>query len=256
MAEKQPKILRVENLEKSFGGVRALRGVSLNLCAGEILGLIGPNGAGKTTLINLISGIIREDAGRIFFESHLLNGLSPWQRAALGLARTFQHLQVFAGLTVLENVRCGAHRLRKTGFWAAFLRLSRAVLEEESGRRKALSILEELGLAHKADLPAENLPYGEQKKVVIARALASRPRAILLDEPAGGLNERETEELGEIILRLREKGVAILLVEHDLNLVMRICDRIVVLDQGEVIAEGSPREIQNHPRVLEAYLGK
>ncbi len=249
-------VLEIKDLSKSFGGLQALKGVSLELRPGEILGLIGPNGAGKTTLLNVISGVIQEDTGRILLKGHPLNGRPPWERAALGLARTFQHIQIFRGLSVLENVTCGAHRARRTGFWQAFFRLPQAVQEEKDLEEKALKLLAELGLADRAFEPAENLPYGEQKKVVLARALATNPRILLLDEPAGGLNERETQELGEILKRLRSGKRALLLVEHDLNLVMEICERVVVLHQGEVIAEGSPREIQNHPRVLEAYLGK
>ncbi len=249
-------MLQVKRVSKNFGGIQALREVSLELCKGEVLGLIGPNGAGKTTLINILSGIVPADRGEILFEGHVLNGLLPWQRAELGLARTFQHIQIFAGLTVLENVMSGAHRLRLVGFWSSFLSLPRAIRDEVRLMKEARHILEELGLAERADLPAENLPYGEQKKVVLARALALRPRALLLDEPAAGLNEKETEELGEIILKLKYRGLAILLVEHDLNLVMEVCDRVVVLDQGRVIAQGAPQEVQNHPLVLEAYLGK
>ncbi len=250
------EILKLQTVSKSFGGVKALRGVSFSLEDGEILGLIGPNGAGKTTLINVISGLLKEDQGHILFEGHSLKGLSPWQRAALGLARTFQHIQVFADLTVLENVLCGLHRQRKTSFWAHFLRLPAAVAEEKDFESRAYQALALVGLKEKASWEAETLPYGEQKKVVLARSLVSNPRLLLLDEPAGGLNERETEELGQILLKLKTKGMTLLLVEHDLNLVMNICDRVVVLNQGEVIAMGSPLEIQKNNRVLEAYLGK
>ncbi|RUM87415.1 MAG: hypothetical protein DSZ24_06195 [Thermodesulfatator sp.] len=249
-------MLEIKGVSKRFGGLVALNQVSFEVRRGEIVGLIGPNGAGKTTLLHVVSGLLFEDQGEVRLRGRSLKGLAPWERAARGLARTFQHIRIFPGLSVLENVLCGFHLRRRAGFLSALFHLPRTAREEGYLREQALRLLASLGLAEKALLPAETLPYGEQKKVVLARALASNPQVLLLDEPAAGLNERETRELGTYLRALQSQEMAILLVEHDLNLVVEVCQRVVALDQGRIIAQGAPEEVQNHPAVLEAYLGR
>ncbi len=257
MASCQPNapILRIEGLEMHFGGVAALQGIDYEVSGGIIQAVIGPNGAGKTTLFNCISGMVKPSTGGISLEGRRIEGLAPHKIAALGVSRTFQHVALFKRMTVLENVMLGRHPRTRCGFFATGFRLPGMCSEEKRIRQKALEYLDFVRLAPFAGLDAGTLPLGKQKMVEIARALATEPRLILLDEPAGGLNMRETEELGDLIQEIKKLCVTVLLVEHDMNLIMDISDRILVLDFGKVLASGAPAEIKENSAVIEAYLG-
>jgi len=248
-------LLRIEKVSKAFGGVQALTEVTFEVQAGRVQGLIGPNGAGKTTLFNLVSGALRPDVGAIRFDGSPIDRRPSHELVALGIARTFQNVELFGSMSVLENVLVGRHVRTRCGFWGALARHSGVAREEREARRAALGLLDFVGLADQADSPSRDLPFGWQRLLEIARALAAEPRVLLLDEPAAGLNPVESERLGDLILQIRGQGVTILMVEHDMGMTMRICDRIVVLDRGRLLAEGLPREIQRHPEVLAAYLG-
>ncbi|MBO2519618.1 MULTISPECIES: ABC transporter ATP-binding protein [Limnochorda] len=241
----------------TFGGLRAVNDVSLSLRQGELVGLIGPNGAGKTTVFNMITGHYKPTRGRIWFAGQEITGLAPNRITALGIARTFQNIRLFKGMTVLENVLVAHHVRLQASLWSALFRLPAYTREEEAMRQQAMELLREVGLEGFADAEASSLPYGLQRRLEIARALATRPRLLLLDEPAAGMNPEETRDLTAFIGRIRERfGLTILLIEHDMKLVMGICERIHVLDHGVTIAEGSPEAIRTHPRVIEAYLGE
>ena len=249
-------ILAVESLTKMFGGVRAQDNISFTIEQGIVCALIGPNGAGKTTLFNMITGIYRPDAGRVIFNGKDTRKMAVHQLVAAGIARTFQHVELFSSMTLLENVLVGMHVRTRAGFWGALTRLPWVMAEERQAREKAMALLDFTRLINYADKPAGDLPVGLQKTAEIARALASDPLLLLLDEPAAGLNAVETEQLGHLIARVKEMGVTMILVEHDMSLAMGISDKVIVLDQGSVLAQGTPRDIQNNEAVMAAYLGQ
>ena len=250
-------LLHVENLTHYFGGLRAVQDFNLDLQTGELVAIIGPNGAGKTTVFNLITGVYRPTEGRINFKDQNLVGLAPHKIVGLGIARTFQNIRLFKELSVLDNVRVAHYARAGYSSWEALLRLPSFTKQEERVREDALNLLHIFNLDNFAETPAKNLPYGQQRRLEIARALATKPALLLLDEPAAGMNPAEIDQLIELILWIRrEFQLAILLIEHQMRVVMGIAERIKVLDFGETIAEGTPKEIQNHPRVIEAYLGR
>ena len=249
-------ILQVENLGITFGGLKAVEGFALSMGKSELVGLIGPNGAGKTTVFNLLTGVYQPTDGSILMEGRSLAGMKPHQRVEAGIARTFQNIRLFKNLTVLENVQVAFNHKMKYSILQSILRLPAYWRGEAETAQSAMELLDVLGLRESAMQEAANLPYGKQRKLEIARALATGAKILLLDEPAAGMNPTETAELMDAIQTIRERfGLSILLIEHDMSLVMSVCERIVVIDYGHIIATGTPFEIANNPKVIGAYLG-
>ncbi len=249
-------LLEVRGVSKRFGGVHAVKDVSFRVAKGTVKALIGPNGAGKTTLFNVVSGVLAPDAGEVLFRGEAIQGRPPHRVAALGLSRTFQHIRLFAGMSALENVMVGRHPRTRAGFVAGMLHLPWTWREEREIEARAREALDFLGIPELGDADATSLSYGQQRAVELARALVSDPELLLLDEPAAGLNMRETVELAKLVGRLRERGITVLVVEHDMGLVMNVSDEVVVLSYGEKIADAEPRAVQKHPEVIRVYLGE
>jgi branched-chain amino acid transport system ATP-binding protein len=252
-----PKLLDVVSVSRHFGGLKALTNFSFSLDRGELVGLIGPNGAGKTTAFNVVTGLYAPSSGQILLDRRNIAGLSPVRINHAGIARTFQNIRLFQNLTVLDNVTVGFNQSAEHGLASTIFRTPRYHRERDDFHRMGMELLDTLGLADKADLSAGQLAYGDQRRLEIARALATRPKILLLDEPAAGMNLQEKAALTQLIRMIRDRfNVGIWLIEHDMRLVMSICERITVLDHGEVIAVGAPDEIRRDPRVIEAYLGE
>jgi branched-chain amino acid transport system ATP-binding protein len=251
------KILEIISLTKNFGGLRALNDIDLDVEQGLITGLIGPNGAGKTTLFNCLTGISHADRGRIILQGKNIAGLQSHRITSLGIARTFQNIRLFTQMTVLENILVGLNGHIRSGIWGAIFRMKETRREEKEAHERGVRLLQLVGLDNRANELAMNLPYGDQRRLEIVRALASEPRLLLLDEPTAGMNPQETKEVTRFIKQIcQDRNLTILLIEHDMRMVMNISDRIAVLDYGIKIAEGIPSEIQKEPRVIKAYLGQ
>ena len=255
MTHPDETLLQLDIISKHFGGLSALSEVSLHIKQGEIYGLIGPNGAGKTTLFNIITGLYPLDSGSFTFADKIYTHCKPHTLALAGIARTFQNIRLFSNMSILENIMVGRHLRTHNGIWAALTRHAKARREEQEVAQRAHELLHYVGINRPAHTLAKNLSYGEQRRLEIARALATDPKLLALDEPAAGMNASETESLKALLQTIRSSGITILLIEHDVKLIMGLCDRVAVLDYGRKIAEGVPEEVRNNPAVISAYIG-